>query len=118
MAIKVNGTTVIDDSRNITNVGGLKTVNGNSLVGSGDISAGASTSYADVGTYVFATIPGSYSQINGGTIGGGSIRPANANDYRNVSLSGTWRVMGAAGYISGGTYPVEAYARTLYVRIS
>ena len=40
MAIKVNGTTVIDDSRNLSNVGGLKTVNGNSLVGSGNISVG------------------------------------------------------------------------------
>lgn len=40
MAIKVNGTTVIDDSRNLSNVGGLKTVGGNSILGSGDISVG------------------------------------------------------------------------------
>ena len=40
MAIKVNGTTVIDDSRNISNVGGLKTVGGSSILGSGDISVG------------------------------------------------------------------------------
>lgn len=39
MAIKVNGTTVIDDSRNFTNIaGGFKTVNGTSVVGSGNIS--------------------------------------------------------------------------------
>ena len=120
MAIKVNGTTVIDDSRNFTNIaGGFKTVNGTSVVGSGDISAGGiSTTYAAVDTYVFATIPGSYSPNNGGTIAGSSLRPANSNNYRPVSLSGTWRVMGAAGYISGGTNPSEAYARTLYVRIS
>ena len=43
MAIQVGGTTVIDNSRNLQNVGGLKTVNGNSLVGSGDISAGGGT---------------------------------------------------------------------------
>lgn len=40
MAIQVSGTTVIDDNRNLTNVGGLKTVNGTSIVGSGNISAG------------------------------------------------------------------------------
>jgi len=41
MAIQVNGTTVIDNSRNLTNVGGLKTVGGSSILGSGDISAGS-----------------------------------------------------------------------------
>lgn len=40
MAIKISGTTVIDDSRNLTNVTGLKTVGGQSLLGSGDIAAG------------------------------------------------------------------------------
>ena len=40
MAIQVGGTTVIDDSRNLSNVGGLKTVNGTSILGSGNISAG------------------------------------------------------------------------------
>lgn len=39
MAIKISGTTVIDDSRNLTNVGGFKTVNGQSLFGSGNIAA-------------------------------------------------------------------------------
>ena len=42
MAIKISGTTVIDDSRNLTNVGGLKTVGGTTLLGSGDIEVGAS----------------------------------------------------------------------------
>jgi hypothetical protein len=40
MAIKISGTTVIDDSRNLTNVGGIKTVGGQSLLGSGDIDVG------------------------------------------------------------------------------
>ena len=43
MAIKVNGTTVIDDSRNLSNVGGLKTVGGNSILGSGNIEVGGGT---------------------------------------------------------------------------
>jgi hypothetical protein len=33
MAIQVSGTTVIDDSRNLVNVIGLKTVNSTSLLG-------------------------------------------------------------------------------------
>ena len=55
MAIQVNGTTVIDDSRNLSNVGGLKTINGSSIIGSGDITAGGTSpfSYTSVvtGTY-------------------------------------------------------------------
>ncbi len=54
MAIKVNGTTVIDDSRNLTSVGGLKTVGGTSILGSGNIEAGASTAVNGVGTYTLA----------------------------------------------------------------
>lgn len=37
MAIKIGGTTVIDDSRNLVNVGGLKTIGGQSILGVGDI---------------------------------------------------------------------------------
>ena len=51
MAIKVNGTTVVDDSRVLSNVTGLKTINSTSILGSGDIAAGASTTLGDVGTY-------------------------------------------------------------------
>ena len=40
MAIKISGTTVIDASRHLTNVTGLKTVGGETLLGSGDISTG------------------------------------------------------------------------------
>ena len=54
MAIKVGGTTVIDDSRNLSSVGGLKTVGGTSILGSGNIDAGASTDVNGVGTYTVA----------------------------------------------------------------
>jgi len=37
MAIKISGTTVIDDSRVVSNVGGLKTVSGQSILGTGNI---------------------------------------------------------------------------------
>jgi hypothetical protein len=46
MAIQVGGTTVIDNSRNLQNVTGLKTVNSNSILGSGDISIAAGASVA------------------------------------------------------------------------
>jgi hypothetical protein len=54
MAIKVNGTTVIDDSRVLSGVTGLKTVGGTSILGSGNIEAGASTAVNGVGTYLMA----------------------------------------------------------------
>jgi len=54
MAIKVNGTTVVDDSRVLSNVTGLKTVGGTSILGSGNIDAGASTDVNGVGTYTLA----------------------------------------------------------------
>lgn len=38
MAVKVSGTTVIDDSRNLVNITGVKTVSGTSILGTGDIS--------------------------------------------------------------------------------
>ena len=40
MAIQVGGTTVVDDSRNLQNVGGLKTVGGVTILGSGDVPVG------------------------------------------------------------------------------
>mgnify|MGYP001466992783 CR=1 FL=1 len=54
MAIKVNGTTVINDSRVLSDVTGLKTVGGTSILGSGNIDAGASTAVNGVGTYTLA----------------------------------------------------------------
>ena len=128
MAIKVNGTTVIDDSRNLSNVGGLKTVNGTSIVGSGNISAGASSSSNAVGTYLFG-----YEDVGnvteGTTIAGSSLFPAGAcgespqivaNSYSSSSswhrggnsLSGTWRRMYRGNY--GGTN----WKIGLHVRIS
>jgi len=39
MAIKIGGTTVIDDSRNLVNVTGFKTINSTPILGTGDIAA-------------------------------------------------------------------------------
>jgi hypothetical protein len=41
MAIKISNTTVINDSRGLENITNLKTVNGNTILGTGDITAGA-----------------------------------------------------------------------------
>ena len=114
MAIKINGTTVIDDSRNLSNVGGLKTVNGNSLIGSGNISAGASTTYGAVGTYTYGRPANQTQYLEGATVSNlvsvgpnaGSV--AYRSQYGNwsghnrlVSVSGTWRAMQP---ITGGSY--------------
>jgi len=126
MAIKVNGTTVIDDSRNISNIaGGFKTINSTSILGSGNISAGASTTYGAVGTYAFAFYDGNVTE--GTTKAGSTLKPGSVNGWQNEpadsvigatltyggsALSGTWRIMGRNNYSSNPrTYSV-------WVRIS
>ena len=90
MAIKIGGTTVIDDSANITtSVGGFKTVGGTSITGSGNIEAGASTAYGAVGTYILAgTQMGNNTIRNGGyTESGSSLRYH--NEYSSSSSYGS-----------------------------
>jgi hypothetical protein len=141
MAIKVNGTTVIDDSRNLSNVGGLKTVGGNNLVGSGDvgfktvngssvvgsgnISAGASTTNGAVGTYTWGRPQNMTNYTTGSTassvraIGGDDVSyapyfytPSFDNAVLGTLFSGTWRCMSVAPYYSPYAY------MGLWVRIS
>ena len=128
MAIKVNGTTVIDDSRNLSNVGGLKTVNGTSIVGSGNISAGASTTFGAVGTYIWGR-PANNSNYPANTTASGLYAVSNTlgalgwrgpsswtnTDY-TVAMSGTWRSMnGSTNQSTSGT----SYGATgMWVRIS
>ena len=49
MALKVGGTTVINDSRGLENISNIKTVNGSSILGSGDISLAPSAHVGGVG---------------------------------------------------------------------
>ena len=131
MAIKVNGTTVIDDSRNLSNVGGLKTVNGTSLVGSGNISAGASTTAGAVGTYTWgrpanvttysfgSTASGIY-PVSGPTHDSYSEHfwgPSWSNAFENCGTqsqqSGTWRCMSYGPY-----WGSQKASMALWVRIS
>jgi hypothetical protein len=146
MAIKVNGTTVIDDSRNLSNVGGLKTVGGNNLVGSGDvgfktvngdsligsgnISAGASTTNGDVGTYTYGCPTGTTNYGTGATASG--IYPVGEADqgstayrYEGFGYSSTW-YKAAVGSQFSGTWRCMSICRWyqglrtmgLWVRIS
>ena len=125
MAIKVNGTTVIDDSRNLSNVGGLKTVNGTSLVGSGNISAGASTTFGAVGTYIWGRPSnGTHYSTNSTASGVNSIQGTNLGtapyvyqgSWNNLgsatATSGTWRAV--TGTLGGGSFAGPG----LWVRIS
>lgn len=134
MAIKVGGTTVIDDSRNISNVGGLKTVNGTSILGSGDIEAGASTDTGAVGTTIFGytSISASGTLPFGSTRSGSSVYPMalmatggpGTGDYgtgsgpqyaqRAGGQSGTWRVMGQ----NMTKYSNTGHTFTCFTRIS
>ena len=41
MAIKISNTTVINDSRGLENITNLKTINSQSILGTGDIASGA-----------------------------------------------------------------------------
>jgi hypothetical protein len=85
MAIKVNGTTVIDDSRNLVNIAS---------------GAGSSTDFNAVGTYAALFhntgpdyAPGSAVAVNGST----SFRFMSINlshSGYSVYPSGTWRTMG------------------------
>lgn len=108
MAIKINGTTVIDDSRNLSNVGGLKTVNGTSLVGSGNISAGASTTTGAVGTYALLreNTVGYFTSNKSAndTVSGSVMRFTNnaGNNTSSVALSGTWKFLhDVPSFVSG-----------------
>ena len=94
MAIQVNGTTVIDDSRNLVNIAS---------------GAGSSTTYGDVGTYIMGSIiQGRVAE--GSTAAGSSIRNMTVQSIYTSSIifgtqlnppnflttdtmSGTWRQM-------------------------
>ena len=67
-ALNIGGTEVISNSRVLSNVTGLKTVNGNALLGSGDIAASTSTAINGVGTYTIGVDTGMDSTASSGTI--------------------------------------------------
>ena len=84
----------------------------------------ASTTAGDVGTYAFLSWSAGSPQNQGTTVSGSSVKYANAGNVNvagssSVSPSGTWRLMGALGYYSGGTTITNvAYYSSVFVRIS
>jgi hypothetical protein len=127
MALQVGGTTVIDNSRVLSNVTGLKTVGGTSILGSGNIATGGSTTLGDVGTYMGGYVnAGAGVFVNQGTTKAGSsilrfdgavINAGHSLNSGNQSLSstasaglsGTWRCMssykqGSATYLYGAIW--------------
>jgi len=126
MAIKVGGTSVINDSRVLENVTGLKTINSTSILGSGNISAGASTTAGAVGTYTYGRPKNTTNYDQGDTATG--IYPVcetsnnnptvdSSNNFYNAHAgtiqSGTWRCMSEARASSGYVGNIG-----LWVRIS
>jgi hypothetical protein len=113
MAIKVGGTTVIDDSQNLTSsVGGLKTVGGYAILGSGDIAVGAGapdwdpTSTPDVtltssGTWTKPGSLGSDDWVVFYMIGGGGGAGSATSTWKNGGCGGHAAIFGARS----GTLP-------------
>lgn len=112
MAIKVSGTTVIDDNRNLTNIaGGVKTVGGSSVLGSGDIGfktvgGTAVTGSGDIG---FKTVGGS-SVTGSGDIGFKTVNGSSIVGSGNVTVSAAVTGYGVVGsYIEGRPLNTTSY---------
>ena len=102
MAIQVSGTEVISNSRVLSNVTGLKTVNSTSLLGSGDIAAGASTVYGAVGTYVMACYLNSWSDAGSSTNMAGVL--ANTTYAGSTLMSAAMGTSSVFGADSNGNF--------------
>jgi hypothetical protein len=92
MAIQVNGTEVISNNRALTNVNGLKTVGGTSILGSGDIAAGGGTELINVNVNSPGFTTANVNSLNGGTNGvwgwaNWNGNPNSGNDYGNITLT-------------------------------
>ena len=132
MAIIYNGVNVAQDP--LVSGTNIKTVNGTSLLGSGNIVAGASTDYLAIGTYVFAsemnltgnatlnagvTVAGSalYRYVSqsqfGGKLANSGFEVTNTGK-ESVGASGTWRRM---NFTLNPPYPTGGYI-VLYLRVS
>ena len=89
MAIQVGGTTVINNSRVLQNVTGLKTVNNNSLLGSGNITISASDVKTNAYTYFSNNRYGTPAHSPGFNVGRfiASSSGAGAGSFNNGSFN-------------------------------
>jgi hypothetical protein len=104
MAIKVGGTSVINDSRQLQNIASIDSTTATGLLRGAD----------EIGSYALAE--NSSEHDFGDTLAGSSLRPSNAGSASKVPeeyLTGTWRCMGYnKGTASTGS------DTTLWLRIS
>jgi hypothetical protein len=104
MAIQINGTTVIDNTPNLVNVGGLKTVGGVSILGSGDIAVGGggetftASGAISAGDLVVLNSNGTVSSVTDST----SLGTAGSQTAKNFDPSSTGRGKSKTAY-----HPVE-----------
>jgi hypothetical protein len=106
MAIKVGGTEVISDSRVLQNVTGLKTVNSNALLGSGNIVVEGTMA---VGTNSQA--PGGNHTIALGSAYANKPYVLSRTQNGNVTMSsGTTDGSGNVVYATGGSGTVDGIA--------
>lgn len=100
MAIKISGTTVIDDSRTLLNVIGLKTVAGQSILGSGDIATSGNYAMQVFTTPGTWTKPATVRAVKVIVVGGGGA---------SGNVSGNWPGAGGGGaaieYLSASQIP-------------
>ena len=124
MGFQVNGTTIIDGSRNFSASAFPKVVNGGSLVGSGDAGykrPGVSSNHV-VGDYLLVAHGGGTSRQGGDTVAGsgfsyyskGACMLEYSTNVASISISGTWRVC-VKGFFDNST---ATYANAFYARIS
>ena len=109
MAIQVGGTTVISNNRALTSVNGLKTINGTSILGSGNISAGGS----DISGGFNSTASGNRNSGQGNTtvLAGstngrffrGNFTGGNGGNPDNTNGSGTLNVNGNDSFFCIGS---------------
>ena len=122
MAIKVNNTEVISDSRGLNNIVSIDATTAETI---GALGVGGSTTFGDVGSYAFLRYTPNYASISPNTDYAGSSlqytsihRSAGNNILMPTdggSPSGTWRSMGGGtNNLFGGTN----WPATLFVRIS
>jgi|DEB0MinimDraft_6_1074348.scaffolds.fasta_scaffold00354_21 hypothetical protein len=104
MAIKVGGTSVINDSRQLQNIASIDSTTAAALLRGAD----------EIGSYALALNADEHDF--GDTLAGSSLRPANAGGRGKIPaeyLTGTWRCM---GYNTGSAF--TGSDTTLWLRIS
>lgn len=132
MAFQANGTTLIDSSRDFKSAAFGKTVNGQNVVGSGDMKYVRPTTYGAVGTFTIqccSTSTGSNNLNAGTTVAGSTLMVLvisgryycfdttvnighNTSDLTAYSQSGTWRSLSHQAFdTSSGKHMHVLWAR-------